>query len=298
MINNFCFNKNIITNDKIQKSFNHVLSEIRIKRKEENLHKKLFPCMTKFPNKNNLLIQNYFKNNKKRNSITLNNNEEISSKNSNLTKKAKRLLWFSEKKNNNKNKNKKNKNFFLNNNSNFNYSSKILTTTDNNNNNNNNNSNLYLTSINQNNKKNNNIINIKDNLLKLSPKSPFSNKDGTITTESSYNQNRINKRLINSAFSTNVCSTSNKNSSKILSVREQIETYGCTILDTMTYFNNGINDKSLKRNYSANNKRRIIYNNNNKYCFYQTQKYNIPLYVLCDLNEKKNFPYITNYYSN
>ena len=296
MINNFCFNKNIITNDKIQKSFNHVLSEIRLKRKEENLQKKIFPCMSKYLNENSLLMQKYFKNNTKNNSFkcNTNNNEELHSKNS-LSKKVKKLLWFSEKKDNN-NKNKKNKNIFLNNNSNYNYSSKILTITENNNNN----SNLYLTSINpnnKNNKNNNNIINIKDNIFKLSPKSPLYNKDRTITTESSYNQNRINKRLINSAFSTNVCSTSNKNSSsKILSVREQIETYGCTILDTMTYFNDGINDKSLRRNYSANNKKRIIQNKNN--CFYQTPKYNIPLYVLCDLNEKKNYPYITNFYSN
>ena len=295
MINNFCFNNNIITNEKIQKSFNHVLSEIRFKRKEENFNKKLIPCMSNFFNKNTFLIEKFLQNNKiKSSSNSKTNIEELNSKylNSNKSKKEiRKILWFSEKKENN-NKNKKNKkhNNFLNNNSNFNYSSKILTFTDNNNNNN---SNLYLTSINQVNKNNNNIFNIKDNIFKVSQKNQFYNKEGTITTESSINQNRINKRLINSAFSTNLCSISNKNNSKILSVREQIETYGCTILETMSYFNDGINDKFLKRNYSANTKRRII--NNKKNLFYQTQKYNIPLYVLCDKREKRKFPDITNF---
>ena len=294
MINNFCFNNNIITNEKIQKSFNHVLSEIRFKRKEENFNKKLIPCMSNFFNKNTFLIQEFLQNNKiKSSSNSKTNIEKLNSKylNTNKSKKEiRKILWFSEKKENN-NKNKKNKkhNNFLNNNSNFNYSSKILTFTDNNNNNN---SNLYLTSINQVNK-NNNIFNIKDNIFKISQKNPFYNKEGTITTESSINQNRINKRLINSAFSTNLCSISNKNNSKILSVREQIETYGCTILETMSYFNDGINDKFLKRNYSANTKR--IITNNKKNLFYQTQKYNIPLYVLCDKREKRKFPDITNF---
>ena len=295
MINNFCFNNNIITNEKIQKSFNHVLSEIRFKRKEENFNKKLIPCMSNFVNKNTFLIQEFLQNNKiKSSSNSKTNIEKLNSKylNTNKSKKEiRKILWFSEKKENN-NKNKKNKkhNNFLNNNSNFNYSSKILTFTDNNNNN----SNLYLTSINQVNKNNNNnIFNIKDNIFKISQKNPFYNKEGTITTESSINQNRINKRLINSAFSTNLCSISNKNNSKILSVREQIETYGCTILETMSYFNDGINDKFLKRNYSANTKRRIT--NNKKNLFYQTQKYNIPLYVLCDKREKRKFPDITNF---
>ena len=294
MINNFCFNNNIITNEKIQKSFNHVLSEIRFKRKEENFNKKLIPCMSNFVNKNTFLIQKFLQNNKiKSSSNSKTNIEKLNSKylNTNKSKKEiRKILWFSEKKENN-NKNKKNKkhNNFLNNNSNFNYSSKILTFTDNNNNNN---SNLYLTSINQVNK-NNNIFNIKDNIFKISQKNPFYNKEGTITTESSINQNRINRRLINSAFSTNLCSISNKNNSKILSVREQIETYGCTILETMSYFNDGINDKFLKRNYSANTKR--IITNNKKNLFYQTQKYNIPLYVLCDKREKRKFPDITNF---
>ena len=294
MINNFCFNNNIITNEKIQKSFNHVLSEIRFKRKEENFNKKLIPCMSNFFNKNTFLIQEFLQNNKiKSSSNSKTNIEKLNSKylNTNKSKKEiRKILWFSEKKENN-NKNKKNKkhNNFLNNNSNFNYSSKILTFTDNNNNNN---SNLYLTSINQVNK-NNNIFNIKDNIFKISQKNPFYNKEGTITTESSINQNRINKRLINSAFSTNLCSISNKNNSKILSVREQIETYGCTILETLSYFNDGINDKFLKRNYSANTKR--IITNNKKNLFYQTQKYNIPLYVLCDKREKRKFPDITNF---
>ena len=79
----------------------------------------------------------------------------------------------------------------------------------------------------------------------------------------------------------------------MMSVRKQIETYGCTILDTLTYFNNGIRNKMLKRNFSVNNKKINI--NSQKNLFYETPKYNIPLYVLCDKKEKIKFPEISNF---
>ena len=77
----------------------------------------------------------------------------------------------------------------------------------------------------------------------------------------------------------------------MLSTREQVEAYGFTVLDTMNYFNDGANERFFKRNYSENNKNI----NQRKNLFYKTRKYNIPLYVLCNLKERKKFPKITNF---
>ena len=149
-----------------------------------------------------------------------------------------------------------------------------------------------MTSINQRNKRSE-INKLVENNNIESPVRPLTNKERTINTESSYHQNNINRRLISSALSSNRWSTSFKSNSKIMSVRKQIETYGCTILDTMSYFNSGINDTMLKRNYSAKYKKRNTESQKN--FFYQTQKYNIPLYVLCDKKEKIKFPEISNF---
>ena len=71
-----------------------------------------------------------------------------------------------------------------------------------------------------------------------------------------------------------------------------MEIYGCSILDTISYFNNGFGDSLSKRNFSVKNKKQII--NNKKKLFYQTQKFNIPLFVLCNEKEKIVFPEISN----
>ena len=285
IIDKYCFNKNIITSDKVKKSFNNVLLELRLNRKDENFKKKLIPNISHFISKKALLKQKYFES--KRNKTTYlkskANNKEIYKNmklNHNLPSKReiRKMIWFSDLENFNKNNNN---NKIINTTSNYNYSSKLLTISDNNN------SNLYLTSINQINRPNEN------NQMAISPIRPDSNKERTITANSSYNQNRINRRLINSGISSNRCSTSFKTGSKIISIRQQIETYGCTILDTMNYFNNGSSQKYMKRNFSAGNKKGIDFNK--KKIFYQTQKYNIPLYVLCDKFEKRNFPDIQNF---
>ena len=284
IIDKYCFNKNIITSDKVKKSFNNVLLELRLNRKDENFKKKLIPNISHFISKKALLKQKYFES--KRNKTTYlkskANNKEIYKNmklNHNLPSKReiRKMIWFSDLENFNKNNNNK----IINTTSNYNYSSKLLTISDNNN------SNLYLTSINQINRPNEN------NQMAISPIRPDSNKERTITANSSYNQNRINRRLINSGISSNRCSTSFKTGSKIISIRQQIETYGCTILDTMNYFNNGSSQKYMKRNFSAGNKKGIDFNK--KKIFYQTQKYNIPLYVLCDKFEKRKFPDIPNF---
>ena len=255
------------------------------------------PCKSILLNKKSLLMEKYFQKNKSKSfnskvkmpDIAL-NSKNINSKNIFRSKKEiRKMIWFVEKSKKIKNQNKRQKdNNFLKTNSNINYSSKVLTISDNKNNNN---SKLYLTSISPANK-NYDIPNLKDSYKFLISPRPLGNKERTINTESSF-QNKINKRLITSAFSSKQCSTYFKSNSNMMSVRKQIETYGCAILDTLTYFNSAISYKILKRNFSVNNKKINI--NGKKNLFYETPKYNIPLYVLCDKKEKIKFPEISNF---
>ena len=303
ILDKYCFNNNVITADKIKKSFNNILSELRLNRKLDDFKKKIIPSKSNYINKNSLSVKNYLQ--KHHSQAGLNSQNKLMEIKSNTTSNSKlksrpkreirKIIWFFEnnKKNKNKNKNKKQMNNFLYSNSNFSFSSKLLTLSDNNNNNNTNtNTNLYITSVNQMNKQNE-IPSLKEsNKFIGSAVSPLNNKERTINTESSYYQNKINRRMINSALSSNRWSTSFKSNSKVMSIRKQIETYGCTILDTMSYFNNGIKDKIIRRNFSANYKKGAY--DNKKNIFYQTRKYNIPLYVLCDKHEKIKFPEILN----
>ena len=300
ILDKYCFNNNVITADKLKKSFNNILSELRLNRKLDDFKKKLIPSKSNYINRNSLSVKNYLQ---KRHSqaglssqnklIELKSNATLNSKlKSRSIKEIRKIIWFFENNKKNKNKNKKQINNFLNSNSNFSFSSKLLTLSDNNNTNNNTNTNFYITSVNQMNKKNE-ISSLKENNKFIdSSMSPLNNKERTINTESSYYQNNINRRMMNSALSSNRWSTSFKSNSKVMSIREQIETYGCTILDTMSYFNSGIKDKIIRRNFSANYKKGAYVNKKN--IFYQTRKYNIPLYVLCDKQEKIKFPDILN----
>ena len=235
------------------------------------------PNKSKLITKNPLQIKRIFQNIKKNAAYMEQNNSNNIKSNLSTNNEIRKTLWFSESKKSNKNKNNAPKT-----NSNFNHSSKMLTISDNNNNN----SNFYLTSINQNNKANGTF---KEKFI-YSQVRPFSNMERTIT-ESSNMKNKTIKKIANSGFSSNRCSTTCKSIS--MSVRKQIETYGCTVFDTLSYFNNGNYNKMIKRNYSAQNKNKII--NNKKNFFYQTHKYNTPLYVLCDAKEKKKFPDIINF---
>ena len=300
ILDKYCFNNNVITADKLKKSFNNILSELRLNRKLNDFKKKLIPSKSNYINRNSLSVKNYLQ---KRHSqaglssqnklIELKSNATLNSKlKSRSIKEIRKIIWFFENNKKNKNKNKKQINNFLNSNSNFSFSSKLLTLSDNNNTNNNTNTNFYITSVNQMNKENE-IPRLKENNKFIgSSMSPLNNKERTINTESSYYQNNINRRMMNSALSSNRWSTSFKSNSKVMSIREQIETYGCTILDTMSYFNSGIKDKIIRRNFSANYKKGAYVNKKN--IFYQTRKYNIPLYVLCDKQEKIKFPDILN----
>ena len=79
---------------------------------------------------------------------------------------------------------------------------------------------------------------------------------------------------------------------KYISAKKQIEAYGCTALDSMKYFNFGERKKSLYSNIYENYKNK----NNYKNClFYETNKYNIPLFVLCGKKEAIKLPDISHY---
>jgi hypothetical protein len=274
----------------MEKSFNNVLSEIRLNKINNNSKKRFIPNMSKIINKKinkKALIQEYLQKEKIKSPFqsqerifSINTNSSNLNANSNLSPKreARKLLSFSEKRKINK-KNLKNKVFYPNQIS-INSSTKMLTISDNN-------ANLYLTSINHNfNSLNNNSTKYKDKLIIT----PIRNNKKRLNTETSFNQKKLSKRVINSAFTANRFPTSYKNNSKNLYVRDQIESYGYEVLNTMSYFNNGKSEKFIKRNFSVNNP-----NDNKENLFFRTQKYNMPLYVLCDSKERKKFPKISNF---
>ena len=282
-------NNDVITNEKMEKSFNNVLSEIRLNKINNNSKKGFIPNMSKIINKKinkKALIQEYLQKEKFKSPFqsqerifSINTNSSNLNANSNLSPKreARKLLSYSEKRKINK-KNLKNKVFYPNQIS-INSSTRMLTISDNN-------ANLYLTSINHNfNSLNNNSTKYKDKLMIT----PIRNNKNRLNTETSFNQNKLCKRM-NSAFTANIFPTSYKNNSKNLYARDQIESYGYEVLNTMSYFNNGKREKFIKRNFSLNNP-----NDNKENLFFRTQKYNIPLYVLCDSKEKKKFPKLNNF---
>ena len=283
-------NNDVITNEKIEKSFNNVLSEIRLNKINSYSKKRLIPNISKILNKKinkKALIQEYlqkekfktpFQSQEKIFSInTINSNLNA---NSNLSPKreSRKLMSFSERRKINK-KALKNKVFCPNQRS-INSSTKMLTISDNN-------ANIYITSINHNfNSLNNDSTKYKDKLTIT----PLKDNEKRVNTETSFNHKKLGKRLINSSYASNRFSTSYKNNSKKLSVRDRIESYGYEVLNTMSYFNNGKNEKFIKRNLSENNP-----NYSKENLFFRTQKYNIPLYVLCNSKEKKKFPKIPNF---
>ena len=286
-------NNDIITNEKMEKSFNNVLSEIRLNRMHNNSKKRFIPNMSKILNKKitkNTLIQEYLQKEKiktpfqsQEKIFTINTANSNLNANSNLSPKRehRKLIPFSERRKINK-KIIKNKVFHPNHIS-INSSSKMLTISDGN-------ANLYLTSINHNfNSINNDSTKNKEN-IEITPIRNNKKRVNTETSLNSLNQMKLGKRLINSAFTAKRFSTSYNNNSKKLSVRDQIESYGYEVLNTMSYFNNGNSEKYFKRNFSLNNPIDIKEN-----LYFRTQTYNMPLYVLCDSKEKKKFPKIANF---
>ena len=89
--------------------------------------------------------------------------------------------------------------------------------------------------------------------------------------------------------STNRGSISYRNLSHAMSAKKQIETYGCTALDTINYFNCGDKERSLK---SYNSHKNFNIKNQKKCIFYRTRKYNLPLFILCNEKERIKYPEI------
>lgn len=107
--------------------------------------------------------------------------------------------------------------------------------------------------------------------------------------EISKNKNEGSKTIIESTYRDSI---SYRNRSYIISEKKQIEDYGCTALNSMNYFNHGEKENSLNANNSDSNPKKI---NFKKFIFYETNKYNIPLFVLCDDKEKIKFPQLINF---
>ena len=77
----------------------------------------------------------------------------------------------------------------------------------------------------------------------------------------------------------------NRNFSLFMPEKKQVENFGFPILDTIHYFNFGYNYKNKKANKSEKK-----VNKEDKSCiFYETKKFNIPLFIFCKKKEKVNF---------
>ena len=290
---------NIITIDTIEKSFSNILSEIRLNKETINSRKRIITKMSRGFNKKKItkaIIQKYLQTEKNKSPIypqnkfsSINATKRNISENSIISpeRRKRNVYWFSEERKNNKKINKSNFKNKVNINQNSNLSSKVLITPDNND--------IYLTSVNNENNFNtiNNATIHKRNKIIFSPIRKMDNKDNKdlIKTDFTHSHNKTSRRFINSAFSSNRFSTSYKSSSNFMSTRDQVEAYGITVFDTMSYFNDGPNERLFKRNYSDKNRNA----SQRKNLFYRTRKYNIPLYILCNLKERKKFPKIANF---
>ena len=102
-------------------------------------------------------------------------------------------------------------------------------------------------------------------------------------------KDECSKTIIGSTFRDSISLNKKR---KYISAKKQIEAYGCTALDSMNYFNYGKKENSLYSNIYENDKNRI---NCKKCLFYETNKYNLPLFILCGKNEKAILPEIINY---
>ena len=290
---------NIITIDTIEKSFSNILSEIRLNKETINSRKRIITKMSRGFNKKKItkaIIQKYLQTEKNKSPIysqnkfsSINATKRNISENSIISpeRRKRNVYWFSEERKNNRKINKSNFKNKVNINPNSNLSSKVLITPDNND--------IYLTSVNNENNFNtiNNATIHKRNKIIFSPIKKMDNKDNKdlIKTDFTHSHNKTSRRFINSAFSSNRFSTSYKSSSNFMSTRDQVEAYGITVFDTMSYFNDGPNERLFKRNYSDKNRNA----SQRKNLFYRTRKYNIPLYILCNLKERKKFPKIANF---
>lgn len=145
---------------------------------------------------------------------------------------------------------------------------------------------FFFTTINTNRKQKNiyKTINI------LSAKSRKSKSQKTKSKQPKSQDNLNNKEELSKTImaSTYRDSISYRNMNRSISAKKQIEDYGCTALDSMNYFNYGTIEKSIDLSCYESKKK----NKYKKCIFYETNYYNIPLYILCDEKEKTKFPYL------
>ena len=181
------------------------------------------------------------------------------------------------------NKNKKNEKLLF-----FNNSSNTLNIQDNSKNNS-----FFYTSINYNKKRKDKqniykticILSAKRRIKKYQKKLSRQIKEEDI----SKNKDEGAKTILASTYRDTI---SYRNKSHIISSKKQIEAYGCTALNTMDYFNYGEKEKSLNASNYECFRKKINYK---KCIFYETNKYNIPLFILCDEKEKEKFPKLLNF---
>ena len=214
--------------------------------------------------------------------IILNSDPKKMNNNSTKDKKNKE-------KENKRNLNTKNKSKHVDKINDYNNSFKYLNISDNSKNNS-----FFFTTINyhRNRKHKNNvyktisILSAKDRIKKYQKKTSKHFK----AEENSKNIDEGSKIILGSTFRD---TNSYKSKSQIISAKKQIEAYGCTALDTMNYFNYGDKEKLMNSNNNENNNQKKI--NFKKCIFYETNKYNIPLFVLCDDKAKIEFPQLINF---
>ena len=294
------------SNEKTEKFYYKALNNIRFHEKDINDKQKLIPKQNIFFHKNGNdrfnLLRKIIKSNsfiKSRESLLNRTRKKIMS---NLLlkkdiKEIKKLILNSDLKkilNNNKkeegnkendkkieinpNKNKKNeKNIF------YNSSNQTINILDNSANNS-----LFFTSINYNPNKNNvyktiNILSARDSKKIQKKKIKHGKRE-----ENLKNKEEGSKTVMGSTCRD---SYSYRNKSQIISARKQIEDYGFTVLDSMNYFNYGEKSNSMNSSYYGNNPEKP---NIKKCVFYETNKFNIPLFILLDEKEKINFPQLYN----
>ena len=150
-----------------------------------------------------------------------------------------------------------------------------------------NNNTFFVTSVKQ-----------KDSIYKRIPINRVRNESKLLSSrlrrknklKESYNFSEDYQNKIKSFLS----STNNKESYSYrnirpMSAKQQIETFGCTILDEIKYYNFGDTDKKIKSKNKENTGRKI----RNSCLFYETKKFNIPLFIFCEKKDNKmNFPEI------
>ena len=107
-------------------------------------------------------------------------------------------------------------------------------------------------------------------------------KSNNLKETSFVTNNERNYNKLSFLPSTNKDSFSFKILNRSMSAKRQMETYGCTILDKVNYFNFGDKEKSKADNNQDKN--------NSKCLYYESINYNLPLFIFCESKKLIKFP--------